>query len=271
LAADAKTILKRAVKRAFRVVGRGFRRSGSRILTYHSVGFRGHDMNVRPRDFRLQMDWLAGHAPILTLAQAAEGREGVAITFDDGFRDNAVIALPILHSLDIPATVFVVAGRVGGFLDDEADPQTGRLLTWEEIEESVKAGFDIGSHTLTHPRLARLSEADQRKQIRTSKRLLEDRLGISIDAFAYPYGSRADFNRTSIHIVQQCGYRYGLSNCYGTNGTAANPWALKRIWIDATDDLETFQAKVDGRLDLLAVLDSPAGLQARRILNWFTR
>ena len=109
----AKTTIKRAVKGVGAMLGRALpaRTAVARILTYHSVGSRDHEMNVSPPAFREQMEWLARSANVIPLAEAAASRPGVAVTFDDGYRDNLVHAAPVLEDLGIPATVFVVAGR----------------------------------------------------------------------------------------------------------------------------------------------------------------
>ena len=81
------------IKRRLKMVARGLsnvvkrdeaRRPCSRILTYHSVGRRDHEMNVTPEDFRAQMRWLADHAEVPGLNEAVKGNGGIAITFDDG-------------------------------------------------------------------------------------------------------------------------------------------------------------------------------------------
>jgi len=242
-------------------------RATSRILTYHSIGLRDHDMNVRPDPFRRQMEWLACHAEVITLADAADPKPGVAVTFDDGYRDNLLNAAPILRELDIPATVFIVAGRVGGMLDHDTAPETAALLTWDEIRGLEAMGFTIGAHTLTHRRLSQLDPEEQREEIAGCARSLEENLGHAPAAFAYPFGSSADYTPLSKQLVRESGFAFAVSNRYGPNGPGADRWALRRIWIDATDTLESFKAKVEGRLDLLAVLDSGAGLRARRALN----
>lgn len=229
-------------------------------------------MNVPPGDFRAQMEWLASHAEVISLGQAAGLAPGVAITFDDGYRDNLLYAAPILDELGFPATVFVVAGRVGGMLDHDTDPVTAALLTWDEVRELESIGLTIGAHTLSHRRLSGLPEEEQRREIGGCVEVLEKELGHSISAFAYPFGSAMDYTELTKRLVRESGFAFALSNRYGPNrpGTA-DPWALRRIWVDATDTLATFEAKVNGRLDLLAVLDSGMGIRARRLLNWALR
>lgn len=264
---SAKRFIKRGVKRFGMLAGRPFRMTGSRILTYHSVGERDHEMNVRPGDFRAQMAWLSEHCEVVPLPAALEGDGGVAVTFDDGYRDNLLNAAPVLKELSIPATFFVVAGCLGGMLDHDSDPVTSVLMTWEEVAELEGMGFSIGAHTLSHRRLCSLGEDEQHAEIEGSKQLLEEHLGHAVEAFAYPFGSSADYDDTSERLVRECGFAYAVSNRYGVNGPDADRWTLRRIWIDATDDLRMFRAKVDGRLDVLSALDSQLGVRARRALN----
>jgi peptidoglycan/xylan/chitin deacetylase (PgdA/CDA1 family) len=250
------------------------RRLSSRILTYHSVGLRDHEMNVRPDEFRRQMEWLVAHVPVISLREAADLHPGVAVTFDDGYRDNLTEAAPVLRELGIPATVFLVVGRLGGLLDHDAGREHAALLTWDDVGELQAMGIEVGAHGLTHRRLSVLSETEQREEIGGSKRVLEHKLGKAVEAFAYPFGSTADYTALSAALVREYGYAYAVSNRYGANHPGADRgtpaclrWALRRICIDATDTLENFGAKVEGALDLLAALDSPVGLRARRALN----
>ena len=66
-------------------------------------------------------------------------------------------------------------------------------------------------------------------------------------------------------------YRIALSNQYGINRPNADPWSLRRIWMDRSDTFDSFRAKVAGRLDRLARFDSPFGIHARRFVNRFLR
>lgn len=264
---------KHGLKRAARNVSRA-RAAGngralcSRILTYHSVGSRDHEMNVSIRDFRAQMAWLAAHAEVCTLEQAAEGRGGIAITFDDGYLDNLVNAAPILADYGFPATVFVVAGRTGMRLEhDSKEQEHSQLMDWDEVRTLEAMGWTVGGHTVTHQRLALLSAREQRSEIDGCKHLLEDALGHGIETFAYPFGSALDFNLTSRVIAREAGYNLAVSNRYGAVQPGADRYDLRRIWIDRTDTLKSFTEKVDGSMDGLAWMDSPVGIRARRVLN----
>lgn len=228
-------------------------------------------MNVTPEAFAAQMAWLAENHPVITLSDAAAGLPGVAITFDDGFRDNLLEAAPVLARHEIPATVFVVTGRLGGFLDDEPDSQHGALMTWDEVRRLRDLGIDIGGHTVNHIRLSHRDEAGQRHEISGCFETLARELAQTPKAFAYPYGSAADYNATSMRLAHQAGFTHAASNRYGPVRHADGPYNLRRIWIDATDDLATFQAKIDARLDALAHLEGTTALRLRRLLNHLSR
>lgn len=264
-----KTTVKRSIKGAAMLAGGLLHRSGPRslILTYHGVGRRRHAMTVSPEAFRGQMDWLAEHATVIELDRAARGEPGVAITFDDGFVDNLTNAAPVLQNHGFPATVFMVTERAGTFLDNEPDPDHGRLMTWSELARIREFGVTVGAHTANHVRLRGLSPDQQSREISVSKAQIEEHLGQPVTAFAYPYGSALDYDATSISCVREASFQLAASNRYGINCPGSDCYQLRRIWVDATDDLTTFAAKVTGRLDLLRHLDSPVGIRLRRVLN----
>jgi peptidoglycan/xylan/chitin deacetylase (PgdA/CDA1 family) len=225
-------------------------------------------MNVTPDAFREQMAWLAENSTPISLSAAATGEPGVAVTFDDGYLDNLTEAAPILREYGIPATVFIVAGKVGAFLDHDIPDESARLMTWDQIRELEAMGVAIGGHSVSHPRLSTLPEPAQRSEIEGCAMLLRERLGHSVEAFAYPYGSANDYDARCVRLVADSGFLYACSNRYGWNCVPhIERFALRRIWVDKTDTIDTFRQKVRGQLDLLHLLDSRPALFARRMLN----
>lgn len=261
-----KNALKRALRRAFIILSRPGA-SKTRILTYHSIGRRLYEMNVTPEAFAAQMAWLAAHQRVISLEAAAAGEEGVAITFDDGYRDNLINALPVLEHYGFPATLFTVSGYLGATLPGEKEPETGTLLSADELREAASRGMAIGGHTRSHPRLSDLSRAQQVEEIAGCKADLESILGRPVKTFAYPYGSALDYGPVSVEIARDSGFTLACSNRYGPVHSADRPFAFRRIWIDHTDTLQSFEDKVTGRLDRLQVQDSMLGIRARRCLN----
>jgi peptidoglycan/xylan/chitin deacetylase (PgdA/CDA1 family) len=182
------------------------------ILTYHSLDDSGAVASVAPREFREHMRILAQRGfsgiTLSTLLDSWGGRgtlppRPVVITFDDGFANLLKHAAPLLSDLGFRGTIFVVSGRCGQ-TNDWSD-QTSciprlPLLSWSELGQMAGAGFEVGAHTVTHPRLTELSPSDATKEIVESKAAIEDRLGQPVKSFAYPFGI---FARTHYEVVRE--------------------------------------------------------------------
>lgn len=227
-----------------------FPKTGLPVLMYHKVGVpppgsRLKKLWVSVEELRWQMDYLKchGYAP-LTLRRVAEllaeGRtlpaNGVVLTFDDGYRNNLENALPVLQEYGFPATIYIVVNAVGrdNFWHDPANEIRLPMLGWENIATLRDAGWDIGSHTLTHPRLTRLSLEDAQNEIVESRRILAEKLGTPPVSFAHPYGDGAD-NADIRRLVQDAGYRTACSVHRGKANVAASPFCLKRIFVRGDD------------------------------------
>ena len=218
---------------------------GQPVFYYHSVA--DECLSVRPSVFRAQLSYLKhrGNHCIGVgewIASQENGRKSencVALTFDDGFGSMWENVLPLLQEFDFRATFFIVPGYVGKTIWGDPvtrtwswkeEPQPGRIpfpmMTWEQIARMREAGMEIGSHTLSHPNLTDLSEEEARKEIRDSKEVLEEKLGIPVQGFCYPRGCQ---NEVLAELVQECGYRYGCTTKPGYATPDSNPFLLPRI------------------------------------------
>jgi peptidoglycan/xylan/chitin deacetylase (PgdA/CDA1 family) len=226
------------------------------ILMYHIVAEPGSAQEARyccrPRSFEAQMRHL-GEAglralPLDAIADALERRApwpdgGVAVTFDDGFADTFANALPVLARYRIPATMFAVSDRIGAnndWMSARGFPKR-RLMSASELREMSAAGVTIGSHTRTHPRLPALDAEAKRGEIRGSKARLEDVLGQSVTAFAYPYGL---FDDDARQAVAEAGYRVACSTRSGFNDPDVDRFLLRRIEVFGADNLWQFRQKL---------------------------
>ena len=185
------------------------------ILTYHSLDPSGSVVSIRPEVFREQMRFLAETGvPVVPLYAVRNTSGAVALTFDDGFRNFLTHAFPVLQLYGFPATVFVVSAFCGRRNDWPSQPRnsgipTAELLHWREVEEVSKAGIDIGSHTVTHPRMGLLSAMEVEKELSESRAAIEDRTGKPVRTFAYPYGESTVSVRAAVqrHFEWACGTR----------------------------------------------------------------
>ena len=189
------------------------------ILTYHSLDDSGSVISVSPSAFREHMGSLrdSGFSGIALgrLLDAWEGRaplppRPVVLTFDDAFRNFADAALPVLEAAGFSATVFAVAGRCGQTNDwpgQIASVPRVPLLSAAELRELAGAGFEIGSHGLTHAALDSLPAPQAEREVVGSKRALEDALGRPVDVLAYPYGRTSAGVRAlaAAHYRAACG------------------------------------------------------------------
>jgi len=132
----------------------------------------------------------------------------VGLTFDDGYEDFLRIAVPILKRFDFSATVFVVAGMLGGRSDwqhaHEPKPRMS-LLEAQDLCEVMMHGMEVGSHSMTHADLAALDPETLDREIAGSRQVLSETLGEEVEGFCYPYGS---LDGTAVAAARRAGYAY---------------------------------------------------------------
>ncbi len=130
----------------------------------------------------------------------------MAISFDDGYKNIVDYAFPVLSRLNIPATVFVITDFIGR--DNRWDVALGGIhyshLAAVDIRKLYQAGWEIGSHSLTHQSLRGLTLVELRRQLRDSKRKLEELIGQAVESFAPPFGN---VSPRIIDAAVGCGYR----------------------------------------------------------------
>jgi peptidoglycan/xylan/chitin deacetylase (PgdA/CDA1 family) len=156
------------------------------------------------------------------------GSRPVVITFDDGFRNVFEHGLPLLARHGFRAIQFLLPDRLGQMntweqMEGEA-PE--RLMDPAEVRDWLGAGHWIGSHTCTHPWLTRLPLPQAREEIASSKHRLEDRFGVPVEHFCYPYG---DWNEPVRELVAAAGYRTACTVEPGVNTPGTPRLALKRF------------------------------------------
>ena len=210
--------------------------TGTPILTYHKLGPRPPGVRLKglyvgEKLFARQLGELraAGFASgtLETCTTPCASRQ-LVITFDDGFENVLRHGLKPLAENQFQAVQFLVAGRLGQ--SNEWDQREGEapepLMDAGQIREWLAAGHGIGSHTLTHPFLTRLSPAAAREEITASRKKLEDLFSRPVEDFCYPYG---DWNEAVRDLVMAAGYKTACTIIPGVNTPEVSPFALKRF------------------------------------------
>ena len=292
------------------------------VLIYHRVIELPSDpemIAVSPDNFRRQLDHLKQHYRIVRFGEdwSVIKERAVAITFDDGYADNLLEALPILEELQVPATFFVSTGNleVGKFFwwhrlealllgegdfpprfhlqdanfgrfwncasppdrqrfyaelcmlmrrvgsERQADwlaqletwvgrrieiDSRHRLLTVAELKQLAASPMvTIGAHTVSHAALAALPEEQQRREILTSKHLLEEYIGRPVTTFSYPFGRRCEYNRTSVELCRAAGFSKVAANFPGQVHRWTDPLQLPRHLV-RNWDVEVFADELKG-------------------------
>ncbi len=216
------------------------------VLCYHAVapGWPAA-LSVSPEALERQLTFLSKRGYIgVPVAEALENPPSgrmVAITFDDAYRSVLERAKPILDRLDMRASVYAPTnwpGREGPmswpgiahWVGTEHEPELA-CMSWDELRGLADAGWEVGSHTCSHPRLAELADEDEiAAELEGSRHACEERLGRPCRSIAYPYGSYDD---RVVAAAAATGYEFGLTLPHGLHGP--RPLAWPRIGIYHAD------------------------------------
>ena len=220
-----------------------------------------HDLEAKPktpyqisfRDFSRQMELMAkkGYRVVrLDTLMSLLGRHQplpdslVAITFDDGYKSVYWNAWPVLRKHKFPFAVFIYPEYI--------DRVEEGALTWEQIREMSDSGAEVGSHSLTHPKLTERRgmnteqyQAWVYRELSQSRSEISQKLGKEVGFFAYPYGA---FNDTVQNLAQKAGYRACLLVSNGANDSLTNRCRLDRVIIPQKISLKQFGRILDRHL-----------------------
>lgn len=235
-------------------------------LCYHAV--RDVTRDEDPYNLAVSPDRLRRHITSLrrwgyrlvtfgdfTTAATAGDADGLAaLTFDDGYDDNLDILVPILQELEVPATVFVTAGLLGGRHPDVDD---WPIMNEDQVVALAAAGVEIGCHGWSHPDMTQTT--DLTDELHTSRDRLEQLVGAPVDTFAFPYG-RAD-DRV-IEATREAGYRAACLT--SGNGDWTDPLRTPRqdgtrgmsipgLWLRTREQYEPLVSTIPGRIARRAV------------------
>lgn len=198
------------------------------ILVYHQIGPAPADDVVPIESFAAQMQYLHENGyKVITTKEAVEGKKGVVIHFDDGWR-SSLQAVPILKRYGFPATFFIVAGETDG-----------QSMGWQEIV-GLAADYEVYSHSLHH---SKFLSGGVEEELIESKRILEERLGRPVPYFAWPYGAHSD---DLVKAARDAGY----TAAFGVKGgvdVEDNEFRRPRMGVSGFCTLDDFADYLEGK------------------------
>ena len=188
---------------------------------YHSISDDNSNLSISPTKFLEQMKFLSksGYNSINFNQIYKENRKPIIITFDDGYKDNLINALPILKKYNFISTCFVVSDFIGesNKWDEKKNGYIYKeLLSKNDLIEWSKNGMSIGSHGKSHKSLTKLDEEQIKSEIYNSKNEIQDFVGTNVDTFSYPFGQ---INKYSANTVKEI-YNFGVTTVRSRFNTA---------------------------------------------------
>ncbi|MGO8691392.1 MAG: polysaccharide deacetylase family protein [Thermoguttaceae bacterium] len=211
------------------------------VLAYHRIADdRANGWTVSQRTFARHIAWLDKHFDFISLEEAqrriAGGgncRPAVSITFDDGYAENCVGAIPLLVKERIPCTYFVTVRNVLSGEPFAHDLVGGNSLppnSLDQLQAMAAAGIEIAAHGYTHADLGPMADPQAlRREVVTAGEELHSALGRPVRYFAFPFGLHANLSAAAFALARGAGYE-AVCSCYGGfNFPGDDAFHLQRI------------------------------------------
>lgn len=227
---------------------------GVTVLLYHRIGGgSGLSVDLPTSLYEAHIAELTAEERVVSLDKALDllaspvhpPRDYVVLTFDDGTGDFVENAVPVLERYGVPATIYLATD----FIERRRPfPFGGAPLSWSAIADVLWTGLiTVGSHTHTHALLDRVDTATIVQELDWSIKLIQDRLGVTPEHFAYPKGL------SPRNVPPEITSRFRSTAIAGTRPNpygATDPYRLFRSPIQSTDGLRWFRQKAAGGMKL---------------------
>lgn len=209
-----------------------------RVLMYHSIENNASDLSVSPAKFEQQLKWLKTKGyrfvTVSELLELDSTEKVVALTFDDGFKDNYTNMFPVLQRYAAKVTIYLAPDISG--IDK---------LTGEQVKEMQASGLcEFGAHTLTHVNLSQLDDSQAQTEITQSKQRVESMIESECRSFAYPFGR---YTERTVELVKAAGFDSAVTVKKGIE-CIQDPYQIKRISVlGKTNIVQFYIAMTRGR------------------------
>lgn len=208
---------------------------GVPIFLYHSIDNSGSPISTTPQNFAWQMAYLARHGwftmtldELLQLMRANRmPKKRFIVTFDDGFRNVATEAFPVLQTFGFTATTYIATefvGRTNSYVT--AHMPEFPMLNWDQIKTLHEAGWQIESHGHTHTNMPELELAQVSWELQVSRDHLEKHANVRPKHFCYPRGK---YTKKIVEAVKDAEYKSAASLHVGSARNTSDPWLLPRL------------------------------------------
>jgi peptidoglycan/xylan/chitin deacetylase (PgdA/CDA1 family) len=210
---------------------RRFFRERALIALFHRIDdtLPGDPITCSEREFKAYLAFFSRYFIVVSLGELVERvRRGddisrhLAVTFDDGYRDNAEVAALALRERGMPATFFIATGFIGTDRVAPWDARHGRgsrWMSWAQVRDLHAQGFEIGAHTVNHLDLGVVAGEQARDEVLGSRRHLEAEIGVPVLPFSYPFGRPDALSEQNRAMVRELGF----SCCVSAFGGAVRP------------------------------------------------
>lgn len=221
------------------------------VLVYHHIGTPLQKMTSAEKSFFIEPEWFEKHLQYLAQHNFKTVRfsdiadyfsrgtpipeRAVIISFDDGWKSAVEWAYPLLQKYNMTATVFIPTKLIA------EKPGKGMRMSWNDLVKLRDAGWEIGSHSLWHPYLTKSRKV--KLEVEESKKILEEKLGISVTTFAYPFGAS---NEQIEKTVRETGYSTARSYTSGSGITRENLFHIPVVKVYANVGLGRWEKQLFG-------------------------
>jgi peptidoglycan/xylan/chitin deacetylase (PgdA/CDA1 family) len=222
------------------------------VLFYHSVKSQDAEKFADQMACLVPSKYMVVKASEILLTSRDDGKSCIALTFDDAFVSVLNNAIPVLKDNHLTATIFVPTGCLGQSprweMAHNSPDRDETVMSSKDIAQLEKDGFEVLSHTVSHPDLTKISGTSLQDELKESKAKLEDIVGHEVCGICYPHGRH---NTAVCETAKQVGYQYGFTVEPVAVDKSPDSMQIGRFSVSAQDSLMKFRLKASGAYEVV--------------------